>query len=128
MTIAAPEATFESVGRKGVSVGMSLSSLPNAPGAPSAQRGIGAFVCACASRDEANNPQRVLVNQGCIKEGVEFFEDVVLIERQMLREEENDGVLLRIHIEGCGSRAAPAKLADASERICFCHVEPNGTA
>src|SRR6266516_4114118 len=51
--MAAPEAMVGALGRKGVRLGMSLSSLPNAPGAPSGQRGMGAFVWACRSEAAA---------------------------------------------------------------------------
>src|SRR5438046_7865714 len=50
--MAAPEAMLGALGRKGVRLGMSFSSFPNAPGAPAGQRGMGAFVCACASKEE----------------------------------------------------------------------------
>src|SRR5437762_2610872 len=50
--MAAPEAMLGALGRKRVRLGMSLSSLPSAPGAPSDQSGMGEFVWACKSKAE----------------------------------------------------------------------------
>src|SRR5258706_1550423 len=79
-------------------------------------------------RDRLKPGLQTLLDKRCIKEGVKLFKDVVLIKRQMLREQEHDSVLVRVHVEGRGGRAAPAKLPDSPQRICFGHVEPNGPA
>src|SRR6266446_846092 len=104
--MAAPETMPGALGRKGVRLGMSLSSLPSAPVAPSGQSGMGAFVCACASKAEPRrrtitkrpvspltpalsplrregesfgqfNPKwERLFDKRCIKEGVKLFKDM----------------------------------------------------
>src|SRR5438874_1780889 len=48
MTIAAPVA-FSGAGKNAVSVGLSLSASPSAPGAPLGQSGIGSSGAACSS-------------------------------------------------------------------------------
>src|ERR1051326_3328850 len=57
MMKAAPVALAES-GRNGVSVGMSLSSLPCASGAPAGQSGKAVFVWALAMRENSINMKR----------------------------------------------------------------------
>jgi hypothetical protein len=53
---------FSAAGRKTVSVGISLSALPSAPGAPSGQSGMTWLVCAFASEVRSNNGVKVIKN------------------------------------------------------------------
>src|SRR5438876_9780252 len=64
MIMAAPVAWDDS-GRKGVSVGMSLSSFPSASGAPAGQRGKELLVWAVATRHNVNRSRIFFIGKRC---------------------------------------------------------------